>query len=89
MYYDYHLKFDDEAQANGVLFNANGGPVYAAVDVIGIIEQSTGNMVDSEGFMVPERVAIDGWYANVRHTEIAPELEQYSIQVDNPIRVWA
>jgi len=103
MYTDYFLKFADEAEANAALFaeqtNVQGDvvetvlvPKYAAVDVIGVIYKATGNVLpaeDGSGEAVDEMAPIDGWHANVRHTEEAPELEAFRVFPATPSRAWA
>ena len=103
MYTDYFLKFADEAEANAALFteqtNVQGDvvetvlvPKYAAVDVVGVIYKPTGNVLpaeDESGEAVDEMAPIDGWHVNVRHTEEAPELDAYKVEVKTPARMWA
>ena len=103
MYTDYFLKFNDEAEANAALYdeqtNVDGDivetvlvPKYAAVDVVGTIYKPTGNVLpaeDESGEAVDEMAPIDGWHVNVRHTEEAPELDAYKVEVKTPARMWA
>jgi len=100
MYFDFFLKFADEAEANAALFteqtNVDGDivetvkvPRYAAVDVIGVIYATTGNTLMTEEGEVFEHAPIDGWHVNVRHTEPAPELDAYKVDVKTPSRMWA
>lgn len=103
MYTDYFLKFSDETEANAVLFtektNVQGDvvetvlvPKYAAVDVVGVIYKATGNVLpaeDGSGDAVDEMAPIDGWHVNVRHTDEAPELDAYKVEVKTPSRAWA
>lgn len=100
MYYDLHLKFKDEAEANAVLFTAqpyvedgeaktHKVPKYAAVDVIGTIYAPTGKMVSTEDGTVPEMAPISGWHVNVRHTAEMPELAAFAVVVKTPVRMWA
>ena len=86
MYYDLHLKFKDEAEANTVLFN---GQVYAAVDVIGLIYKPTGKMFTNEDGEFPEMAPVEGWHVNVRHTAEMPELQAWAVTPKTPSRVWA
>ena len=88
MYIDYHLKFADEAQAQAVLFTEER-PRYSAVDVIGIIYKSTGEMLTTDDGEVPEMAPLDGWHVNVRHNAEAPELAAYQVFPATPARVWA
>lgn len=103
MYTDYFLKFADQAEADAVLFdeqtNVQGDvvetfkvPKYAAVDVIGVIYKPTGKVLpapDGSGDAVDEMAPIDGWHVNVRHTDEAPELDAYKVEVATPARAWA
>ena len=76
MYIDYFLKFADEAEADGVLFEGEERqPRYAAIDVIGVIYK--------------DEVAQDGWHVNVRSKDIHPELEQFRVTPATPARMWA
>jgi len=100
MYFDMFLKFADEAEANAALFteqtNVQGDtvetvkvPRYAAVDVIGVIYKPTGKMLKTDEGEVPEMAPLDGWHANVRHTDEAPELEAFRVFPATPSRMWA
>ena len=100
MYTDYFLKFADEAEANAALFTEQTNvqddvvetikvPKYAAVDVIGVIYKPTGEMIQTDEGEVPEMAPLDGWHANVRHTDEAPELEAFRVFPNNPQRSWA
>lgn len=84
---DLFLKFTSEAQANSVLYKADGEPKYTNISVIGLIYKPTGQ-TDNEGN--PVMSALDGWHVNLRVIdEEATELEQYAIIPTNPVRVWA
>ena len=103
MYTDYFLKFADEAEANAALFTEQANvqddvvetvlvPKYAAVDVVGVIYKPTGNVLpaeDESGEAVDEMAPIEGWHVNVRHTDEAPELDAYKVDVKTPARMWA
>jgi len=103
MYFDMFLKFADEAEANAALFTEQTNvqddvvetvlvPKYAAVDVVGVIYKPTGNVLpaeDESGEAVDEMAPIDGWHVNVRHTDEAPELDAYKVEVKTPSRMWA
>ena len=100
MYTDFFLKFADEADANAALFDeqthVDGDtvetvkiPRYAAVDVIGTIYKPTGEMIQTDEGEVPEMAPLDGWHANVRHTDEAPELAPYQVFPVTPARMWA
>jgi len=100
MYTDYFLKFADEAEANAALFTEQTNvqddvvetvlvPKYVAVDVIGTIYKPTGEMIQTDEGEVPEMAPLDGWHANVRHTDDAPELEAFRVFPQTPSRMWA
>jgi len=100
MYQDFFLRFDTEAEAKSALFteqtNVQGDivetvlvPKYAAVDVIGTIFKPTGKMLKTDEGEVPEMAPLDGWHANVRHTDEAPELAPYQVFPATPARMWA
>jgi hypothetical protein len=100
MYTDYFLKFNDEAEANAALFteqtNVDGDivetvlvPKYAAVDVVGQIYKATGKVLKTPEGPVDEMAPLDGWHANVRHTDEAPELEAFRVFPATPSRMWA
>ena len=100
MYTDYFLRFDTEAEANAALYdeqtNVQGDivetvlvPKYAAVDVVGQIYKATGKTLKTPEGPVPEMKAVPGWHVNVRHTETAPELDAYKVEVKTPSRMWA
>ena len=74
-YGDLDLRFTDEAEATAALEDYPG-----AVDVIGIIYQSTGEDTPP--------VALNGWHVNTR----GPMLEAlipYSVHPEHPVRIWA
>jgi hypothetical protein len=100
MYTDYFLKFNDEAEANAALFDEQTQvqgdvvdtvlvPKYASVDVIGVLYAPTGKTIHNEELSYAEMAPIDGWHVNVRHTEPAPELNAYKVDVKTPSRMWA
>lgn len=99
--HDLFLKFPDEQTANEVLFDehvhlGDGDivetakvPKYAAVDVIGTIYKPTGKVIQTADGEVPEMAPLDGFHANVRHKEEAPELEPFRVHPRAPQRLWA
>ena len=99
--HDLFLKFPDEQTANEVLFDehvhlGDGDivettkvPKYTAVDVVGTIYKPTGKVIQTAEGEVPEMKPLEGWHINVRHTEEAPELEQYRVEPKAPQRMWA
>ena len=100
MYFDMFLRFKDAAEADAVLFTEQTNvqddvveivklPKYAAVDVIGTIYKPTGKMLTTDEGEVPEMAPVEGWHVNVRHTDEAPELDAYKVEVATPVRGWA
>jgi len=100
MYTDFFLRFDTEAEANAALYDEQTNvqddvvetvlvPKYATVDVIGTIFKPTGKTLMTEEGEVFEHAPIDGWHANVRHTDEAPELEAFRVFPETPSRMWA
>lgn len=89
MYFDYLLKFTDEAQAKSVLFTESK-PNYDNIDIIGTILKPTGVVtVAEDGEEVPVMADVGGYHVNVRNYSEAPELNQYVVVTNNPVRVWA
>lgn len=100
MFHDYCLKFTDEASActvlnditeavtddaGNVICEQSVAPRYANIDIIGTISKPTGE-VDADG--LPILAPIDGWHVNVRTIDPAPELNAYTVQPANSVRVW-
>ena len=83
-----NLKFTDEAQAISVLFDGEN-PRYLNIDTIGVIYE--GGEWDTEGNVITEPVALDGWHVNVfvRDDEDGEALEAYEVFPTTPVRVWA
>jgi len=80
MYFDMFLKFADEAEANAALFTEQTNVQDDVVETV----------------LVPKYAAVDvvgviykGWHVNVRHTDEAPELDAYKVEVKTPSRMWA
>ena len=88
MYNDFYLRFADEAEANGVLFDGEA-PRYTAIDVIGTIYKPTGNMLTTDEGPVDEMAPIPGWHVNVRHMGEALELAPFQVYPATPVRMWA
>jgi len=94
MYIDYYLKFDSEAAAKAVLYRVEGEEGneianYSAIDLIGTIHKLTGTMLQSDEGEFPEMAPLDGYHANVRVLDAAPELELYRVFPSTPNRMWA
>jgi len=62
---------------------------YLAIDLIGTIYKPTGKMLKSDEGDVPEMAPLEGYHANVRLLNDAPELESYRVHPVTPVRVWA
>lgn len=91
-YYDYCLKFADEAEADALLFDMvdeRKVPKFAAVDVIGIIYKPTGEVVEVDGMEVPLTAPVEGWHVNVRHTKAVRKFSEFVVNPLTPVRVWA
>lgn len=103
-YYDYLLKFTDEAEANSVLYRKEGvvfdeeGNItdegydvanYDNLDIIGAIYKPTGEVQIVDDMEVPVMADVGGYHVNVRHGAEAPELEQYVVIPKHPVRKWA
>ena len=91
---DYYLKFDDQAQAESILFDVQNGVQmnkFRNTDVIGIIYNPTGNQIIIDGVEMPEMAPIPGWHVNVRCVagEDGAMLEPYRVYPTAPRRVWA
>ena len=97
---DYRLKFPSEAAAQAALFDEETTvtgdvveiikkPRYTYIDQIGVIYRPTGNTISTDYGDMPETAPVDGWHVNVRHAEEAPELDEFTVVVNNPVRVWA
>lgn len=96
--YTYYLRFSYQKTLSEVLFEKllkpSGEeyliPKYTSVDVIGRLYKPTGDQtIDEEGVVYPTMKMQTGFYANVRHKDPAPELEQYQVFPLTPERVWA
>lgn len=66
-------------------------PAYiglAAVDVLGIIQRPTGEILQTEGGEIPVLESLPGWHINL--SESVPELAQFEIEAPaTPARVFA
>ncbi|WP_253279353.1 hypothetical protein [Comamonas testosteroni] len=59
-----------------------------AVDVVGVIQRPTGEMLDTPDGLVPVLAPVPGYHINL--SERIPELQQYEIEPpENPDRVFA
>ena len=98
--FDYFLKFENKEQADAVLYRLEGADPensvegelvanYSNIDVIGLIYKPTGEAIQSEEGEVAVMLALQGWHVNIRSEVPCPELARFSIQPNNPCRVWA
>lgn len=88
------LKFETEHQARTVfaaLMQNDAWPAYigsVAVDVVGVVQRPTGNVIQTPEGAVPEMVSVPGWHINL--SERVPELEPYEVVAPaTPDRVFA
>ena len=100
-----YLKFANEAEATSVLYRIEGAVEadpemgieavegyevanYRNIDTIGVIYK--GGEWDTEGNVITEPVALDGWHVNVAllDGEDADALAPFAIVPTNPVRIW-
>ena len=97
---DLYLKADSEPEltsalmAAGFIADEESGALYhpeAALDVIGIIYQPTGETSLVDGQEVPVTAPVSGYHVNVRTTsdELATALDAQRTYPVTPVRVWA
>ncbi|MEN2430714.1 hypothetical protein [Comamonas sp. F1-6] len=89
-----YLRFEDEAAGRHALapWAVDGFlPAYigaVAVDVVGLVQRPTGNVIHGPEGDVAEMAAVPGWHVNL--SERVPELQQYEIDAPaTPDRVFA
>jgi len=87
---DFYLKFDNQEQAQSILFDGET-PNYANIDVIGTMYEPTGTMIETEDGNIPEVQAIDGWHVNVRVVgdEDMAALEPFAVAPSTGRRRWS
>jgi hypothetical protein len=86
---DLYLRFDSEAEATGALFDDDGAARYdMAIDIIGVIYEPTGVILQGPEGPYSEVAPVDGWHANTRG-EVPAALAPFVIEVSTPVRVWA
>jgi len=89
IYGDLFLKFQSKEQADEVLYNLDSTLKFnLVVDTVGIIYKQTGVTLLGEDGEYPETKPLDGWHVNTRG-EIPEALLVFSVQPENPVRVWA
>lgn len=97
---DLYLKAADEAamltalKAAGFSADEESGALYlkgSAIDIIGTINQYTGETTLLDGNQVPVMAAIPGYHANVRtiSQDVADALVDLRNYPVTPVRVWA
>jgi hypothetical protein len=101
---DYDLRFPDEATAReligstlGANRDAEDGSTFLAcftedyaMDLIGTIYNNA--IVDSDGVVITQPKAINGWHVNLRllnDQELPYELATFVINPKTPYRTWA
>jgi hypothetical protein len=89
----HYLRFPDEATAKTVLadyLTEDGTWITAshshALDVIGAI--SRGGEWDEEGNLITPPTLLDGWHVNYSG-ELPEGWEEFVVEPENPVRVWA
>ena len=99
---DFYIKLTNEAAMPLVLshfYNEEGELVTNtadyAIDVVGVLHESTGNtLTDDDGMEYPEVAALDGWHVNIRLSSDAMRDAVEALDVshgvtpDAPRRVW-
>lgn len=66
-----------------------------AMDVVGILYETTGNMIQDGDFEYPEQRPMDGWHVNIRlsgdarRDEVEALDATYGVTPQNPRRIWA
>ena len=70
---DFFLKLTSEADMATVLSafyddegNLVGNTADYAIDVVGVLQEPTGNTLTSDGMYYPEMSSLDGWHVNIR-----------------------
>ena len=98
---DFFLKLTSEADMATVLSafyddegNLVGNTADYAIDVVGVLQEPTGNTLTSDGMYYPEMSSLDGWHVNIR---LLTEVMQDAVEaLDNahgvtpslPQRTW-
>lgn len=88
------LRFTNVAAARAAFADhliENEWPVYidgVAVDVIGVIHQATGRLLQTTDGDIPEMAAVPGFHINL--SESVPGLAEFEIEApDTPARIFA
>ena len=98
---DFFLKLTSEADMATVLsafYDEEGEFVSStsdySIDVVGVLQEPTGNTLTSDGMEYPEMVAMTGWHVNIRLTGDFLRDETEALDVSHgvtpsaPKRVW-
>ena len=98
---DFFLKLTSEADMATVLsafYDEEGEFVSStsdySIDVVGVLQEPTGNTLTSDGMEYPEMIAMAGWHINIRLTGDVLRDETEALDVshgvipDAPKRVW-
>jgi len=98
---DFYLKLASEASMPSVLsaFYDDEGWLVSntadyAIDVVGVLQEPTGNTLTSDGMEYPEMVTMTGWHVNIRLTGDFLRDETEALDVSHgvtpsaPKRVW-
>ena len=88
------LRFNSKAEAVSALdpwMIQGAWPAYigsAAVDVLGVVQRPTGEVLQTEEGEIPVMETLPGYHINL--SDRIPELQQFEIEPpDNPVRVFA
>jgi hypothetical protein len=85
---DIYLSFQDEAEANLVLYT-DGLPNYQNIDVIGVVYQRPPTPIPNDYVPIPYPAPNFGVNIRLKDDEDIALLKPYIIQPKNPVRVWA
>lgn len=84
---------EESLQIEGDPYFVGNTPDYS-IDVVGVLQEPTGNTLTSDGMEYPEMVALDGWHINIRLTGDVLRDETEALDVSHgvipsvPKRVW-
>lgn len=89
LYTEVPVEWNNEDPENPVVTQTELRPNFTNIDTIGTIYE--GGEWDAEGNVITKPTALEGHHVNVRllATEDDSSLEQYKIEVNSPMRVWA
>jgi len=98
---DFYLKFTSEAAMATALsaFYEEEGEFVGntadyAIDVVGVLQEPTGNTLTSDGMDYPEMSSLDGWHVNIRLLTKAMQDAVEALDVSHgvtpglPLRTW-